>query len=221
MNEDGWFVPGPNTPLDIVFETRFGMTHIDDDGCADLIVVEGLDDEMLVLFGNCDGSFAEPLSVVFDQPTDVATVDSSGAPLDFDGDGNVDIAVSFNGFQNNFAKIMLGDGAGGFVASDEMTAFDVMGRLAAADFDGNGTVDLAVGGKGFGDVMIGLTDGAGHFVDFDVVSGRRAGPGPHCGRPRPRRRRGRRGARIRDVRRPPRAFAFSPTRDPARSRSTA
>jgi hypothetical protein len=164
FNDDGVLTLGPSSALDVIFETRIALTHIDDDGCADLIAVEGLGNEMLVAFGNCDGTFAEPISTTPDQPVDVVAVDEAGNVLDFNADGEADLVVSYGGFQNNFIKILAGDGAGGFTPIGLQTAIDAMGLVAAADFNGDGLTDVAVGGKGFGNVMIGFTNELGQIV---------------------------------------------------------
>ena len=79
---------------------------------------------------------------------------------DFNGDGNLDVAVS-NDIRTGTAIILLGDGTGGF---SSQTSFSTGGRSAmpivAGDFVGNGMSDLAVGNL-FGDSIGVLLNGSG------------------------------------------------------------
>ncbi len=69
------------------------------------------------------------------------------AIADFNRDGKADLAFSNTGW--NDISLLLGDGDGTFQSPMEFhlgTAY--VGELAVADFDGNGTPDLAVAGFG-------------------------------------------------------------------------
>ncbi len=55
---------------------------------------------------------------MFESPVDVVAADDADAPLDFNGDGNGDLVMAQNGFQNNFTSILLGNSEGDMVVSD-------------------------------------------------------------------------------------------------------
>ena len=65
---------------------------------------------------------------------------------DFDGDGKLDLAVSdpgTPGSSNGGVAILLGNGNGGFQAAKYFPAGQNPSSLAAADFNGDGKIDLA------------------------------------------------------------------------------
>src|SRR6185369_16615802 len=104
---------------------------------------------------------------------------------DFNGDGKPDLVVGVDGFHGGRSRtsILLGRGDGGFDPAKEVLASSTAG-LAAADLDGNGDQDLAVGiinNGSFLQVLIGEGDGtftkrpmtsfnanAGHVVAEDL-----------------------------------------------------
>lgn len=105
------------------------------------------------LFLNQGGSFK-----AFPLPAEVQFAPVFGmAASDFDGDGNLDLALAqnFSGVPSHFPKmqagrglLMLGDGKGGFTSqSSHRSGLDLEGdgrACVAADFDGDGRPDLAM-----------------------------------------------------------------------------
>ncbi len=88
---------------------------------------------------------------------------------DFNNDNKPDLVVSS---QNaNGVTVLLGDGAGGFTAAGP--SFGPLNRatlgVAAADFDGDGAVDLAVCASDWNALSIWRGDGAGHFTAQGTV----------------------------------------------------
>ncbi|MDB2653743.1 FG-GAP-like repeat-containing protein [Luminiphilus sp.] len=82
---------------------------------------------------------------------------------DFDGDGDVDIALSREG---GYVHTYLNDGSGDFthVGSDSFGSYSGDGRaLAAGDFDGDGDVDIAAWREG-DCARTYLNDGSGDFT---------------------------------------------------------
>jgi Flp pilus assembly secretin CpaC len=82
---------------------------------------------------------------------------------DFNGDGNIDLAVANH--TDNTVSILLGDGKGNFTAT---TTPPATGKgpiaLAAADFNGDGKIDLAVVNQTDNTVSILLGNGDGTFA---------------------------------------------------------
>ena len=123
------------------------------DGNLDLAVPEFETGSNLVLLGDGHGGFGAPIS----SPGGGGWVVAG----DFNGDGIPDLAEA-----DSQLKILLGDGAGGFtVAHTYSFGPGNPTHLATADFDHNGTLDLAVGViNENAQVYTYLGDGTGAFV---------------------------------------------------------
>jgi len=86
-------------------------------------------------------------------PYDTTVGQDTGTAIlagDFDGDGNQDVALLFQGNLqlDSFLRVYLGDGAGGFNATPaadvDLGANQVLHGFASGDFDGNAFSDFAV-----------------------------------------------------------------------------
>jgi hypothetical protein len=124
-----------------------------------------------ILFGNGKGGFTSG-------PTTVATGTQSYASIiagDLNGDGKTDLVIlSWNGYSTSYVTSLLGNGDGTFAAPQTGVAFNqgavggdgVPGSLTAADFNGDGKMDVAVVGDyvSSGGVTILLGKGDGTFT---------------------------------------------------------
>ncbi|HEX4007358.1 MAG TPA: FG-GAP-like repeat-containing protein [Acidobacteriaceae bacterium] len=144
---DGTFGPAILTTLPNAEDSASQLITADfnGDGIADLAVVNNFDSTLHILLGNGDGTFtaaADPSISI--RPSSIATGD-------FNGDGNVDIAVGES--STDSITILLGSGDGTFTTAGTVqsgTAGNEGGgvQMAAADFNGDGNVDLAVAAGG-------------------------------------------------------------------------
>ena len=81
---------------------------------------------------------------------------------DFNGDGNLDLAVA--NVYSGTVSIFLGDGKGNFALASSPAAGANPSSVAVGDFSGDGKLDLAVASLSSGTVAILLGDGKGNFT---------------------------------------------------------
>jgi hypothetical protein len=122
-----------------------------------------------VLITNGANSFAAP-----------STLNAGGclatlmpAIADFNNDGKLDLGGTGTCSNGANAAIFTGDGAGGFALYSSLYLPPSTGEAAAADFDRNGRVDLAVFGSG-GEVGVAYGNGSGAYSVTSYASGGQA-----------------------------------------------
>ena len=152
-NGDGTFNQAPGSPIPNINYNPGQIVAADfnSDGIADLAVANftavfpSTVGNVVVLLGNGDGTFnpapESPISVGVDPLALVAA--------DFNQDGNTDLAVDNYGLITQYPTqtltLLLGDGKGNFSpAGPSLQLGDSPNDLVPADFNGDGTIDLAI-----------------------------------------------------------------------------
>jgi hypothetical protein len=154
------------------------------DGKLDVVYQSG---DLFLLLGNGDGSFQAPLTYPLSQALGGNTV-SVLLAADFNRDGKMDLAVitAVPGLAS--AYILLGNGDGTFQPAQQIPGPLVYrpSSIVAADFNGDGNVDLLIGGQfhqnpsgaQFAPLVLFLGNGDGTFSTGTNVSINVSIPGP-------------------------------------------
>ena len=167
-NGDGTFHAASGSPVSAgigSFPFFLAVADFNNDGNADLAVVNGRDNSVTLLEGNGDGTFT-PFA---GSPLPTGSGPCPILAADFNGDGYVDLAVA--NFNDNSVDIFLGNGKGTFTVSAQSPI--AVGpnpfSMTALDYNGDGIIDLAVGNynyntnpdppPGWVTLMIGKGDG--------------------------------------------------------------
>jgi hypothetical protein len=170
-NGKGSFTPFSGSPIFVgSFPEAVKIGDFNNDGIQDLAVANAYDGTISILLGNGDGTFtassASPISA------GITSFPFFLAVGDFNRDGNADLAVVNgndvpNGVTNN-VSILLGDGKGGFTPAAGPPIYFPSGSgpcpIVAADFNGDGIIDLAVATFDTNAVYILLGNGDGTFT---------------------------------------------------------
>ena len=110
------------------------------DGITDLAATAPAGHRVIVALGVGDGSFRAPVPTSF-----------TGRVLgtaDFNNDSRKDLIVDSQPFASGGLAILPGNGDGTFGTARSVGAYDSATFVLAADFDGDGRRDLAVGAEG-------------------------------------------------------------------------
>lgn len=155
--DTGTLAPWPNA---------LEIDDLNSDGAPDLVIGNRRANDVAVLLGAGDGTFAART----EYPTGA---DPRAVRVgDFDGDGFLDIVVANNASQD--VSLLLGDGSGRFLPESRApVAGGHPADLAAADFDGDGVDDVAVAGLANGNVGMMLARGGRLSAPIEVPSGGR------------------------------------------------
>lgn len=173
---------GTAIPLPVGYESgAIGVGDFNNDGKVDLAITgcatapcAGQAGAVDILLGDGKGNFTATAS----SPS-VGQIPRSIMEGDFNGDGNLDLAVANQA--SNSVSILLGDGHGGFTATAASPSAGVGPvSLAMGDFNGDGNLDLAVLSECASapcdptqqawDLNILLGDGTGNFTPGQSLS---------------------------------------------------
>ena len=138
------------------------------DGRLDLVVSSGSDNAVSVLLGNGNGTF---------QPQSQYQHDGTDNPYlilaDLNRDGKLDVAVANNG---GGVPVLLGNGDGTFHSGVRYATGGFSASVTAADFNGDGILDLVTSNYFSSNISLLLGNGDGTFeahVDYPAGDGAR------------------------------------------------
>src|SRR5258708_5795420 len=157
------FAPAVNYSTQQSLPDAIAKGDFDNDGNLDVIVANSGASSLSFFRGQGDGVFAPPVTIplVSDPNAQPAAV----AAADFNGDGHLDLAVSFS--LSSSIQVLLGNGDGTFqapvsLAIPSLGQFPIAIQLTAVDLNGDHKPDLAAATSN--GVAIFLNDGAGNFT---------------------------------------------------------
>ena len=160
-NGDGTFTAMPDSPANGYALGAVVVGDFNRDGNLDL-AVEDQTGTLMILLGRGDGTF----NFFWNTPNQPFVYGAQNlVSADFNGDGNLDLAVVNT--NENTVSILLGNGDGTFTATPNSSATGASpNSIAVGDFNGDGNLDLAISVAG-GDVTpitILLGNGDGTFA---------------------------------------------------------
>jgi FG-GAP-like repeat/Putative Ig domain len=160
-NGDGTFtIPGSSVYGGGLYTNTLAVGDFIGNGNLDLAVANSPEGAIDVVLGCGDGSFNQA-------PTS-AEPDSSYMPVvgDFNGDGKLDLAVSGGGYGSplEVVTMLLGNGDGTFSLGKTFGTGANPWAIVAADFNGDGKLDLAITNVSANTVTVLLGNGDGTFT---------------------------------------------------------
>jgi len=151
------------------FPYRLLSGDLDGDGDTDFTTLNALASSVSVLRN--DGGALAPA-----EHHSTVGMPRAGALADLDGDGDLDIAAANGGERGapgTTAAVLLNTGGGSFGDASTYGVGTHPWGLAAADFNGDGRLDLATANSGSADVSVLLGTGGGRFaVETRLAAGR-------------------------------------------------
>ena len=152
----GWF----SDPTQIGFGALHALGDVDRDGDLDLLIYR---------FGIVEVRLNDGTGNFGDTTTYATGAHPQGDPVDMDGDGILDLVQLGNGS----VSIAYGDGNGGFASAEQVVSVGFEPFSAAvADFDGDGRLDVVVGGAADGGAATIIPSAGSRTFGTPVVVGK-------------------------------------------------
>jgi hypothetical protein len=142
-NGNGTFTLASGSPISLGQSLSAIVTaDFNGDGKLDLAVTDSVGNAVLILLGNGDGTFGTPTTIAVGSGPDAIIA------ADFNNDGKLDLATANYG--DGTITLLLGNGDGTFTqaAGSPYAVGQYPYQIAAADFNGDGKLDLATANLG-------------------------------------------------------------------------
>lgn len=136
------------------------LGDLDGDGNLDIVTANFYADSITVLLGNGTGNFRSPTSYSVGNP---GVAPSGTAIGDFNNDNKLDVVVSNFSASGKNVSVLLGDGVGAFKSRLDLSADGKPLSINAADFNGDGNLDIVTPDFSTGLTTVWLGNGNGEF----------------------------------------------------------
>lgn len=136
------------------------LGDLDGDGNLDLVTANFYADSITVLLGKGNGEFRNPTSY---SVGNLGVAPSATAIGDFNNDNKLDVVVSNFSTSGKNVSVLLGDGAGAFKSRLDLSSNGKPLSIQAADFNGDGNLDIITPDFSTGLATIWLGNGNGEF----------------------------------------------------------
>ncbi|MBN2709436.1 MAG: VCBS repeat-containing protein [Calditrichaceae bacterium] len=163
---NGTFLPKADYPSGD-YSSAHISADINNDGYPDVAVLNAFSDDMSILLNNKDGTFNHKT----DYP--IGKYPNFLASGDFNNDGYVDLAVTNGDLSDDTLFIFKNNGNGTFALNAAYETLLKPYSICAADFNGDGSLDLAVSHFFNSNFSLFLNDGHGAFertADYPVAN---------------------------------------------------
>lgn len=142
------------------FSLGAALADFNNNGILDIATVDFGEHKVSILLGNGDGTFQVADWYQVDSTAVVEPAPHAIVAADFNGNGNMDLAVGYR--DSGFVGILLGNGDGTFQPPIFPPAIGQRTMLVAEDVNGNGIMDLVVANHHNVGVLVGVGDGTFH-----------------------------------------------------------
>jgi len=142
-NGDGTFTLASGSPISLgTYLSAIAIADFNGDGKLDLAVTDSSDNAVIILLGNGDGTFGTPTTIPVGNGPEAIVAG------DFNNDGKLDLATANYG--DGTITLLLGQGDGTFTqaSGSPYTVGQYPYQITAADFNGDGKLDLATANLG-------------------------------------------------------------------------
>lgn len=136
------------------------LGDLDGDGNLDIVTANFYTDSITVLLGKGNGEFRSPTSYSVGNP---GVAPSATAIGDFNNDNKLDVVVSNLSTSGKNVSVLLGDGEGAFKSRLDLSANGKPLSIQAADFNGDGNLDIVTPDFSTGLATVWLGNGNGEF----------------------------------------------------------
>jgi hypothetical protein len=146
---DGTFTPANSSPISLGQSlSAIVVADFNRDGKLDVAVTDSSTNDVYIVLGNGDGTFGAPTAIAVGNAPDAIVAG------DFNNDGKLDLAIANSA--DNTVTLLLGNGDGKFTqaAGSPYPVGKFPYQIVAADFNGDGKLDLALANLMDGTVSI-------------------------------------------------------------------